>query len=100
MTALRRFVRAAKFLYVVRAALPRYVVPLLAFGALPVPGQVDEVALVIRGSCPLAAAPSPGPCLLGCRETRGGVMSADRIIRGATVFAVARVGLIAAVPSY
>jgi hypothetical protein len=39
-------VKAARFLVTVRTALPRWVVALLVFGLLPIPGPIDEVALL------------------------------------------------------
>lgn len=39
--------RTAKFLWVVRTALPKWVTVFLAVGLLPIPGPVDEVALVV-----------------------------------------------------
>ncbi len=46
----RTTVKAAKFLFTVRAALPRWVAGLLAFGLLPIPGPVDEVAVVVAAA--------------------------------------------------
>jgi len=46
MAWLRRVVRASKFLFTVRAALPKYIAILIALGLLPIPGPVDELALV------------------------------------------------------
>jgi hypothetical protein len=44
---MRRLVMAAKLLLLVRAALPKYVAVLVAFGLLPLPGPVDEASLVL-----------------------------------------------------
>jgi hypothetical protein len=82
----RTAVKAAKFLITVRAALPRYVVALLAFGLLPLPGPADEVALVAAAAVlwfrhrPLLAA-----CWRAAQlETRGGGMTERNLwsIRG------------------
>jgi hypothetical protein len=47
MVKARTAVKAAKYLITVRAALPRWVTGLIVFGLLPIPGPVDEVALIV-----------------------------------------------------
>lgn len=44
---MRRLLRAAKLLLLVRAALPKWPAGLVAFGLLPLPGPVDEAALLL-----------------------------------------------------
>lgn len=42
-----QLIRAAKYLFVVRRALPAWLMWLLVIAALPIPGPVDEAALVV-----------------------------------------------------
>ena len=44
--AARTVMLAARMLFTVRKALPSWLVALLVFGALPIPGPVDNVAFI------------------------------------------------------